>query len=112
MLLSHSVGDYTYHAELSTKAEASASCKARGRTLATPRSQAEIDVIKGKFSTQIGRKQVYTGLTKADVPTSLWYPREPSGDGSCIGLNLRGSWQFNDLPCGVKLGFVCQSSGN
>ena len=112
MLPSHSVEDYTYHDRLSTKAEASAFCKAQGRTLATPRTQAEVDVIKAKLSAQIGIKQVYTGLTKAVVPTELWYPGQPTGDGNCIGLNLRGSWQFNDLPCGVKLGFVCQGSGN
>ena len=87
-------------------------CEAEGRTLATPRSKAEVDAIKAALSTQIGSNQVYTGLTKADVPTSLWHPGEPSGGGNCIGLNLRGSWQFNDLACGTNLGFVCQGSGN
>ena len=104
---------YHYHTDTVTRDEAAARCNADGMELMTPSSQAAIDVVRSTLGQQIGNKQVWSGLMKSGVPTSspLWRSGEPSGDGNCVTLNLRGSWQLNDLRCMVKIRYVCQMPG-
>ena len=81
----------------------------------TPSSQADLEDVQEQLSDLIGNREVYTGLMVDDIPAEspLWKkPVEPSGDGNCVTLNLRGSWLLNDLWCGNPRGYVCQTGGH
>ena len=82
-------------------------CEDDGKVLMTPRTQADIDVLKTLVEPG---QQLYTGLHHLNYPESLWGAGPAPMYYSCISLNTY-HWTLNALDdCrGVALAFVCQT---
>jgi hypothetical protein len=77
------------------------------------------DFMVAKFISEIDGtrpgKPRWVATSSGDVPSSLWYQNNPSGDDSyCVaqGLGLKRKdtqmWKFHDATCDKKLSYICE----